>query len=221
VSESSRMFGLSALAWALLVLAGFGMMVLVSPLREFDIYNLEGGMRALDERPVLVMASALAYAWAGLALVLLVMALDEILPGEVHALPSRVVKVFGLIGASFFLFYGLVGGFALFELRYIRSVHSAEYAAQAYLPLTLIMNRIFAAGITVSGLWFALGNWLALQARALPQTLAYLGLGAGLVALPGFLLPGGGFGILGLLLAALWGLLVAIHSLRARPALAA
>jgi hypothetical protein len=219
MSDSRKILGFSAIAWAFFTLAGFTMMVLVSPLRNYDIYNLQGGMRALAERPVLVIAGQVAYAWAGIALVCMALSFKDWLPAISHTFFARGATTFAGIAGSFFLFYGMVGGLALFELRYVQSVHSAEYARQAYLPLTLVMNRTFAAAITVSGLWFTLANWMALQEHALPRVVPYLGLGAGLVALLGFILPGGGFGILSLLIGALWGILLGVHLLRVRPVL--
>ena len=91
---------------------------------------------------------------------------------------------------------------------------STTYVQDTYLLLTLVTNRVFAAAITVSGLWFALANWIALRNHALPQFVAYLGLAAGVIALLGFVLPGGGFSPLGLLLGALWAILVGVRLLR-------
>jgi hypothetical protein len=117
---------------------------------------------------------------------------------------TRAATVFGLVSGSLFLFYGLVGGFSSFDLIYIQSTRSVAYVQDAYLPLVLIANRTLAAAITVSGFWFSRVNLQLLREQSLPPLLAYLGIGAGGIALFGFVLPGGGFSMLSLLLSSVW-----------------
>lgn len=209
-----RVASISAFAWAFLVLAGFATMVLLAPIRNYDVYDIQGGMRALNEQPVLVISGQIAFAWAGVVLVLMALAFYEWLPAELRSYTARAATAFGGIAGALFLFFGLVGGFTSSEMLYIQSVHSITYVQDTYLPLALVTNRAFAAAITVSGLWFALANWIALRTHALPQFVAYVGLAAGVIALLGFVLPGGGFSPLGLLLSALWGILVGFRLLR-------
>jgi hypothetical protein len=80
------------------------------------------------------------------------------------------------------------------------STRLVAYLQDAYLPLVLMANRTLAAAVTVSGLWFSMVNLLLLRQQSLPPLLAYLGIGASGVALFGFVLPGGGFSLLSLLL---------------------
>jgi hypothetical protein len=214
MNNKQKISGLSAFAWAFFALAGFAMLALVSPLRNYDLYDIEGGMRALNKQPVLVIGGQLAFAWAGVVLICLVLALYDWLPTDSRSLTAYMATAFGMIAGAFFLLFGLVGGFTSFDLRYIESVRSTDYVQNAYLPLTLVMNRTFAAAITVSGLWFALINWVALRGAVLPPFVSYLGIGAGMSALLGFILPGGGFSVLGLLLSALWGILAGFRLLR-------
>jgi hypothetical protein len=112
------------------------------------------------------------------------------------------------------LLYGLIGGFGFADLSYIQSVRSADYIRETYLPLSIITNRTLAAAITVSGLWFGLTNWFALQSKAWPRPVSILGLGAGAIALLGFVIPGGGFSLLGVLLGVIWAILVGLRLLR-------
>jgi hypothetical protein len=133
----------------------------------------------------------------------MVLAFNDLQPADPRSFITRAATTFGMISGAFFLFFGLVGGFASYELTYIQFIHAADYVQEAYMPLMLITNRLQAAAITASGLWFALANWFA-----------YIGLGAGVVAFPGFVIPGGGFGLLSLLLSAIWGVLVGFQGLR-------
>jgi hypothetical protein len=92
---------------------------------------------------------------------------------------------------------------------------------EVYLPLTIVMNRVHIAAIATSGIWFFLTNWIGLQDRALPQPMSYVGLGAGGIAMLGFVLPGGGFGLLSSLLGVIWAIWVSIRVRRTniRPSL--
>lgn len=195
------------LLWGLLILFWFVLLFLLGPARGNDIYDIQAGMRAHSQQPLLVVAAQIVFAWTGVALVFLVLSFYKRLSTESPSDIARAATVFGLISGSMFMFSGLVGGFSSFDLIYIQSVRSPAYVQDAYLPLGLLVNRSQAAAITVSGLWFAMVNLLALRNQALPQFIAYLGVGAGTVALLGFVLPGGGFSLLSLLLGALWGIL--------------
>lgn len=215
MDRTTKVSAISAVAWALLSLSGFAMMILASRARGFDAYDVQAGLRALSHQPLLVIGAQLLFAWAGLALMLLALFFYDWLPPESRSSTARAAAAFGMIAGALFLFFGLVGGFSSSDLAYIQSVRSAAYVQAAYLPLSLAMNRSFAAAITVSGLWFALANLAALGSRALPQLTAWLGLAAGAVALTGFVLPGGGLSLLGLLLSGLWAVLAGFRMLRA------
>jgi hypothetical protein len=65
-------------------------------------------------------------------------------------------------------------------------------------------NRTLAAAVTISGFWFSMVNLLILRQQSLPPLLAYLGIGAGGVALFGSVLPGGGFSQLSHLIGCVW-----------------
>ena len=212
MDAKNKISGISAFAWALLTLSGFVMTVLVASILNYDIYDIQGGLRVLSEQPALVIGRQIVFGWAGVVLVLMALAFYDWLPAESRSYTARAATAFGIIAGALFLSFGLVGGFASLDLAYIQSVRSAAYMQDAYLPLTLVMNRALAAAIIVSGLWFALANWVALRSRALPQLVAYVGLGAGVIALSGFVLPE--LTLLGLLLSALWGILAGFRLLR-------
>ena len=214
MNNTNRISGVSALAWSALFLVSFTLLVLLGRALGFDAYDIERGMRVLDQQPVLVIGEHIAFAWSGAAFVLMVLAFYERLPADMRSYPAKAAIAFGLMAGTLFLFFGLVGGFASLDLPYVQSVRSAAYVKDAYLPLTLVTNRTLAAAITVSGLWFALTNWAMLHDHALPRFVCYLGLGVGVIALSGFVQPGADYGLLGLLLGALWAILVGIRLLR-------
>lgn len=183
--QTTRTAGIGALAWGLLSLSGFALIALAARARRFDSYDVQAGLQALSQQPLLVIGAQVLFAWAGTALIILALAFHDWLPRASPSSPARAAVAFGLIAGALFLFFGLVGGFSTADLAYIQSVRTAAYVPAAYLPLSLVMNRAFSAAITVSGLWFALSNWDALGSRALPPLLALLGLVAGALALPG------------------------------------
>lgn len=72
----------------------------------------------------------------------------------------------------------------------------------------------FATMVLVSPIrhiWFFLTNWIGFQDRVFPQFVAYVGLGAGGIAILGFLIPGGGFGLVSSLLGVTWAILISIR----------
>lgn len=211
MENTKNVLGVSLICWSLLVFTGILLMFLVAPLRNYDIYDISGGIRALNEQPLLLIGGQIVYGWAGVVLVFLVLSFYETLPAESRNYITRAATAFGVIAGAIFLLYGLVGSFASFDLRYVQSMRSTEYVQGTYLPLILILNRTLAAAVTTSGLWFLLANWVALHNRAIPAWVAYLGMGAGVIALPGFVLPGGGFSLLSLLFSAMWGVTAGLH----------
>lgn len=170
-----------------------------------DVYDTETGLALLDSDPLLVVAQPVVGALVGVALVLVVVALRDFLidlGGPSYAL--RCSTAFGTMSATLMPAAGLVGGFGRYEIRYLGGVHPGEPVDLAYLPLALIANRLFAAGIAVMGLWLLLANLIVRRRRALANMASALGLAAGGLAALGFLLPGGGFSLFGLILTMPW-----------------
>jgi hypothetical protein len=196
----------SALVWSLFILTGIILINQVGPFRNSDVYNIQGGLRALNEQPLLIIGGQIVFAWAGLAFLCMVILFYDWMRSEQNSSNLRIATVSGLISTTLFLFYGIVGAFTSFDMNYLQSVRGTAYVQEAYLPVTLIMNRIYASSITLSGIWFTVINWQLNGRHILPRFVPYLGIGAGILALPGFVLPGGGFSLLSLLLSALWGI---------------
>ena len=183
MNNTTKVSGLSALTWALLSILGFAATMLLASIRNYDNYDIQAGLQALNEQPVLVIGGQIVYAGAGVVLVLMALAFYDWLPAESRSYTARAATAFGGIAGALFLFSGLVGGFSSLDLAYVQSVRSAAYVQDAYLPLTLIVSRALAAAIIISGLWFALANWVVLRSRAMPPFVSYVGLGAGVIAL--------------------------------------
>jgi hypothetical protein len=177
---------------------------------------MEAGWRVLVQQPILAIGKQVTFAWSGAAFVLMVLAFYEWLPIELRSYSAKAATIMGLIAGATFLVAGLVGGFASSDLSYLQSVHAGESTTMAYLPLTLITNRGLAAAITISGFWFVLINWTLRQHATLPQSLSYLGLGIGIIAISGLVQPGADYGLLALPVAALWAILIGIWMLRVR-----
>lgn len=212
--DKYKISGTSTLAWAAVTLFAFILLVISSGSRGFDLYDISQGISAIIDSPMILAGGYILFAWSGVALIFMVVAVDGSLTTGSNDYLARTGAIFGLIAGTLFLLYGLIGGFGYFDLSYIESVRSADYIREAYLPLTIITNRTLAAAISILGLWFVLTNWLTLQSRVLPSPVSYLGLATGVIALPGFLFPGGMFSLLALLLAIVWALLVGFQMLR-------
>ena len=82
MNNTNRISGMSALAWALLALMGFATVLILAPIRNYDNYDIQAGLRALNEQPALVIGGQIAFGWAGVVLVLMALAFYDWLPAE-------------------------------------------------------------------------------------------------------------------------------------------
>lgn len=205
-----KLAGVSVLVWVVFALLGLAMNIALAVQGRLDIYDIEAGLQFLEQMPLLVIGSHFFYGLAGVTFVFTVVAFYEWLSQETESYLARTSVAFGLIAGTLFLISGQIGSWGSVDLRYIQSMRSAGYVRAAYLPLAIVVNRMFAAAIIGLGLWFFLANLNILKNKALPSVIAYLGLGAGVLALSGLLLPGGGLGLLGFLLGTIWGILVGL-----------
>ena len=214
MGNQHKLAGVSVLVWAVLALVGFALNIVLAALGRLDIYDSETALQFLEQRPVLVTGSHFFYGLAGIAFVLTAVAFYEWLPREGGGYLARVSITFGIIAGTLFFISGQIGGWGGVDVRYVQAIRSADYVREAYLSLAIVVNRMFAAAITVSGLWFLVTNLSIVKNKILPAVISYLGLGAGVLALSGLLLPGGGLGLLGFLLGTIWGILVGLLLLR-------
>lgn len=221
MADRYRTRAFTALAWAAVTAFAFIMLIVSSGSRGFDVYDISQGISAITGSLVILAGSYILFAWSGVVMIFMVVAIQSSMTQEANSFLTRTGAIFGIIAGALFLLHGLIGGFGYFDLSYIESVRSAGYIREAYLPLTIISNRLLAAAISTMGLWLVLNNWPALQANSQPSSLPYLGLVAGAVALPGFLFPGGMFSLLALLLGIVWATLLGIQMMRQSTVLTA
>jgi hypothetical protein len=62
MNDTGGIFARSSVAWAFFTLSGIILMILVAPFRNYDIYDIQGGMRALSEQPLLVIGGQIIFA---------------------------------------------------------------------------------------------------------------------------------------------------------------
>jgi hypothetical protein len=219
MDNNYRIAGTSIMAWATITLIAFVLLIVSSFSRGNDNYDIARGTQAIIEQPALLAAGYIVFAWSGATLVFVVVAFRNLFPADSQTYLVNAGAAFGLIGGTLFLLYGLVGGMGFLDLSYVQSVRGADYIGDVYLPFAVMTNRTLAAAIAVSGLWFVLVNWHFLRSGDFPRLLAYLGLGAGAIAMTGLVMPAGDFGAFSLLLLGVpWGILIGFQLLR-RPTL--
>lgn len=206
--------GISVLVWAVLALVRFAMSIVLAIQGRLDLYDIEDALQFLKQMPVLVIGSHFFYGLAGVAFVFTAVAFYEWLPREGESYLPQTSITFGIIAGTLFFISGQIGSWGGVDLRYVQSIRSTDYVREAYLSLTIVVNRMFAAATTVSGFWFFATNLNILKNKTLPSVVSYLGLGAGVLALSGLLLPGGGLGLLGFVLSTIWGILAGSLLLR-------
>jgi hypothetical protein len=100
------------------------------------------------------------------------------------AMLAQAVTSFGLIYAVLVI---AIGTLSINDLNTVTSLHSTNpaQAATVWLTLDSVETGLGAGGgeTLVAGLWFLLLSWAALQARALPRLLNYLGVVTGLAGI--------------------------------------
>ena len=216
MNDKYKISGTSALVWAVITLMAFVLLLVSGSIRGSDLYDISQGVQAISDQVAPLVGGYFAFSWSGAALIFMVVALDGWLFGDSQSYLAKVGAVFGLIAGALFLIYGLVGGHGYLDLSYVQSVRSADYIKDTYLPLTIMSNQILAAALTTFGAWLVLFNSQLLRTRLLSPMIAYLGLGAGAIALFGFVMPAGLLGLLSLIFAILWGFLIGFQLLRSR-----
>ena len=119
----------------------------------------------------------------GVTLIFLSLALYERLKAGSTVL-AQAVTIFGLIYAVLVI---VIGALSINDLDTVVRLHSANpaQAATVWLTLDSVETGLGAGGgeTIVTGLWFLLLSWAALQAGALPRLLNYLGAVVGLAGI--------------------------------------
>ena len=119
----------------------------------------------------------------GVCMIFLSLALYERLKAGSPVL-AQAVTIFGLIYAVLVI---VIGALSINDLDTVVRLHSANpaQAATVWLTLDSVETGLGAGGgeTIVTGLWFLLLSWAALQAGALPRLLNYLGAVVGLAGI--------------------------------------
>ena len=119
----------------------------------------------------------------GVCMIFLSLALYERLKAGSSVL-AQAVTIFGLIYAVLVI---VIGALSINDLDTVVRLHSANpaQAATVWLTLDSVETGLGAGGgeTIVTGLWFLLLSWAALQAGALPRLLNYLGAVVGLAGI--------------------------------------
>jgi predicted secreted protein len=119
----------------------------------------------------------------GACMIFLSLALHERLKAG-PAVLAQAVTIFGLIYAVLVI---SIGTLSINDLNTVVSLHSTNpaQAATVWSTLKSVETGLGAGGgeTIVTGLWFLLVSWAALQARALPRLLNYLGVVTGLAGI--------------------------------------
>ncbi len=164
---------------------------------------------------------AIQYFAFGVCLIILALALYERLQAGAPAL-AQAATLFGLIWAALVM---VIGTLAINNLSTVVKLYGENpaQAATVWLSLKSVEDGLGGGGgeTLVNALWFLLLGWAALQARALPRGLNYLGLVIGVAGILSVVLTSLGLMVvygLGLILWLAW---LGVVMLRGSPNLAA
>ena len=150
--------------------------------------------------------------YIGIAAVFLLLTLalfDRLRAGAPVMMPISAAT--GLLASGLFLIYAMINlvGNPIAVSTY---QHDTVAGGVIYVTLRATANAINAGALFAAGWALLLAGWSAYSARSLPQLLSYLMIGAGVAMMVSFvLLP---IGLLGVLLAPVWGIWLGITLLR-------
>ena len=119
----------------------------------------------------------------GMCLIVLALALHERFQGGAPVL-AQAVTIFTLLWAVLVIVIGTLSITDLNTVVRLSGTNPAQ-AATVWLTLDTVETGLGAGGgeTIVTGLWFLLLSWAALQARAFPRLLAYLGVVTGVAGI--------------------------------------
>ncbi|MFZ0160023.1 MAG: hypothetical protein WAL50_13425 [Kineosporiaceae bacterium] len=122
------------------------------------------------------------YVFLGVVMAVLVLSLSERLRRG-SELGARVATVLGLTWSIALILSGMVFNHGMGTVVSLAE-QSPEQAASAWQVIEPVAEGLGGAGgETLGGLWMLLVSWTALRGRALPTTLAWLGVSIGLIGL--------------------------------------
>lgn len=216
MNNLQRIGGISALIEA--AAFAFGIIMAVTVLSPFVLGGLDSeqlvGYMA-ERRTALLLWNMVIYLIFGVALVPLVLALQERLKSGSAPL-VRVASVFGLLWAGLVIASGMIFSVGLESVVAVSQTDPIQ-AASAWQAISAVQSGLGGGIELVGALWILLLSWAALRGDWLPRGLNYLGVLIGVVGavtmVPGLGDLGAAFGLGSIV----WFLWLGTFMLRAEP----
>lgn len=205
-SQVQKLGGIGALVAAATFVFGFALFATaLSDYTTGDPTPAESVAFVADHEGLLSLWNAAIFILFGIVLVPLVLALLERLRPGAPAL-APIAATFGVIWSGLVVAAGMIGNIGLGTVADLRGTDPAQ-AEAVWSALDSVQNGLGGGNEIVGGLWVLLVSGAALQTRALPRALNYLGLAAGAAGIvtivPALELVGAIFG-LGLIVWFVW-----------------
>ncbi len=190
--------GIAAVFQALAYIAGFTVLIfLLTPEHADTLSDTEKLRFLLDNRILFQTWILIIYVLFGVALVVLVIALNERLKNHSSAI-LQTATVFGFIWAAMVIASGMIANVGLDTVAKIFT-KDQEQATTIWFSIEAVHNGIGGGVEIVGGVWVLLISWVALKYKALPRWLNYIGLIVGVAGIlsvvPGFSAVGTFFGL--------------------------
>jgi hypothetical protein len=223
MNNLQKMGGIAALIGAATNLLGLVVFVTLLAPRGGDSKDNPGQYVAFlaDNQAAMRLWNQAIWLVFGVCMIFLSLALHERLKAGSPVL-AQAVTIFGLIYAVLVI---VMGTLSINDLSTVVRLHSANpaQAATVWVTLDAVETGLGAGGgeTMVTGLWFLLLSWAALQARALPRLLNYLGAVIGLAGILYVFLASAGLLAVNALGLIIWFAWLGIVMLRTRPDAAA
>jgi len=223
MGTSQKIGGIAALIGAATNLLGLVVYATLLAPKGLDSKADPGQYVALlaDNQAAMRLWNQIIWLGFGVCVIFLSLALYERLKAGSPVL-AQAVTIFGLVYAVLVI---VIGALSINDLDTVVRLHSADpaQAATVWLTLDAVETGLGAGGgeTIVTGLWFLLLSWAALQARALPRLLNYLGVVIGLAGILYVFLASAGLLAVNALGLIIWFVWLGIVMLRRSPIVAA
>lgn len=204
--ERQKLGGIGALVAAATFVFGFALFATaLSDYTTGDPTPAESVAFVADHEGLLYLWNAVILILFGIVLVPLVLALYERMRPDAPTV-APAAAVFGIIWAGLVIAAGMIGNIGLGTVADLQETDPAHVEG-VWSAIDSVQNGLGGGNEIVGGLWVLLVSWAALQTRALPRGLSFLGIAAGAAGIvtivPALELVGAIFG-LGLIVWFVW-----------------